>query len=130
MSSAEVLPILAAARAKLADGTLTAADLDALAGSRSTKHRPSRQRLLYLHAESPSVRSGVINSTLYEPVGARVVEIDPTAPPGQLYATVLDAIADGWRVVQFPDYLASFDDREVDMIGYEFILEKMEPVDG
>ena len=42
------------------------------------------------------------------------------------YASVHDAILDGWQVVQFPYQQAVYDDREIDVIGYEFILQQME----
>ena len=44
------------------------------------------------------------------------------------YRTVHEAIVDGWQVVQFPHLQAPFDDRDLDVVGYEFILQKMEVV--
>ena len=42
-----------------------------------------------------------------------------------LYASVLDAVADGWRVVQFPVInLYNYEDLENDYVGFDFILEK------
>ena len=35
----------------------------------------------------------------------------------------------GWRVVHFPQQRAPFDDREIDVLGQEFILEKLEEFD-
>jgi len=32
-------------------------------------------------------------------------------------------------VIQFPDQRAPFDDREIDILGYEFILQKLEEYD-
>ena len=37
-----------------------------------------------------------------------------------------DAVLDGWQVVHFPQQLAPFDDREIDVLGYEFVLQKLE----
>ena len=59
--------------------------------------------------------------------------IDPTQPhrptlPSQEppYGSVLEAVADGWRIVQFPiAELRRFSDVDNDYLGYEFILEKM-----
>lgn len=45
------------------------------------------------------------------------------------YETVHDAIVDGWQIVQFPHLQAPFDDKDLDVVGYEFILQKMEVVD-
>ena len=44
------------------------------------------------------------------------------------YQTVHEAIVDGWQIVQFPHLQAPFDDRDLDVVGYEFILQKMEIV--
>jgi hypothetical protein len=84
-----------------------------------------RQRLLYLHAAHPSIRSPLVGSALHEPVPGSVTEIDPLAEPLP-YRCVHDALLDGWRVVHFPDQRAPYDDREIDLLGYEFILEKLE----
>lgn len=84
-----------------------------------------RQRLLYLHARTPSVFSEILGLTPVEPVPGYKVEIsggDFDWP----YNTVHDAMVDGWQVVQFPHLQAPFDDRELDVVGYEFILQKME----
>ena len=50
-------------------------------------------------------------------------------PPSCPYLNVHDAIVDGWRVVHFPQQRAPFDDREIDVLGQEFILEKLEEFD-
>ncbi len=109
------------ARAELASGKLTAARLDELERASSPANR--RQCLLYLHANTVSLQAHVLNATLYEPDLGKTATIDPTGPQ-ITYATVKHAIVDGWRVIQFPDPRARFDDREIDLLGYEFILEK------
>lgn len=86
-----------------------------------------RQRLLYLHARSPSPMSDIIGYTPIEPVPGHRPEIIA----GELqwpYRTVHDALVDGWQIVQFPQHQAVFDDEEIDMVGYEFILQKMEVI--
>jgi hypothetical protein len=122
----EVEAWLARARAKLEDGGLGAADLDELdhilRGGRRT-----RQRLLYLHAASPSIRSQVIAMALHEPVPGSVTQIGPDQE--WPYATVHDAILDGWQVLQVPEQRAPFDDVEIDVLGYEFVLHKLEVYD-
>jgi hypothetical protein len=40
------------------------------------------------------------------------------------------AIVDGWQVVQFPHLQAPFDDSDLDVVGYEFILQKMEVIEA
>jgi hypothetical protein len=84
-----------------------------------------RQRLLYLHAATPSIRSRVIGMALHEPVPGSVTEIAPEEQEWS-YGTVHDAILDGWQVIHFPQQLAPFDDREIDVLGYEFVLQKLE----
>lgn len=122
---------LAHAKAKLADGTLTPADLDQLHQSARANAAGGqlRQRLLYLHAAHPNVRSPLVNVTPEEPIAGYVAQIDPVAPQSP-YNCVQDTLAEGWRIIHFPDQRAPFDDREIDILGYEFILEKMEVIDG
>jgi hypothetical protein len=90
------------------------------------KNSAQRQKLLYLHASSPNIQSKVIAYAMHDFAddgfpGA----IDPMAPKSP-YASVYEAIVDGWRVIHFPLQMAHFEDREIDILGYEFILEKME----
>ncbi len=108
------------ARAKLRRGALSDEDLDHLQATARTLARRERQRLLYLHAREPALTSEVI--AWAEHPGADPGALAPERP----YATVLDAIQDGWQAIHFPQQLAPFDDRELDMVGYEFILEKLE----
>ena len=107
------------AREKLAAGTLGESDLEELrAAVNGRTHRC--QRLLYLHAREPSVTSQVIGWAEHpgeDPGGAE---------PARPYPTVVAALADGWRCIHFPQQFASFDDRELDMVGYEFILERID----
>jgi len=86
-----------------------------------------RQRLLYLHARTPGVFSEILSLTLIEPVKGYRVELTAEEPQWS-YRTVHDALTDGWQIVQFPHLQASFDDTDLDVIGYEFILQKMEVV--
>ena len=88
-----------------------------------------RQRLLYLHARSPSVLSDVIAMTSIEPVAGFKQELEAATIDDWPYNTVHDAVIDGWQIVQFPHHQAVFDDKDMDNIGYEFILQKMEVVE-
>ena len=122
--------ILARAKAKLADRTLTAGDLDALvAAAKGGTANATRQRILYLHAASPNIHSPIVNMSLEEPIAGHQAMLDPLAPE-PIYKSVHDAVLDGWRVVQFPEQRAPFDDKEIDIVGYEFILEKLEAPRG
>ena len=87
-----------------------------------------KQRLLYLSAQSTDPRSPAISQALHEAVLDSFVEIDPTKT-GLDYESVHDAICDGWRVVHFPDQRGSLDGSEVEVFGYQFVLEKMEQHD-
>ncbi|HZP81348.1 MAG TPA: hypothetical protein VFB21_06905 [Chthonomonadaceae bacterium] len=124
-----LVSLFAQARADLAADRLTAETLEALERQALAVPGSTRQRLLYLHAASPNIRSGVIAAALHEPIPGSVTQIDPLAPELP-YNTVFDAILDGWRVIHFPDQRAPFDDREIDIVGYEFILEKLEVCDA
>lgn len=84
-----------------------------------------RQRLLYLHARTPSVFSAILGYTAIEPVRGYQVEISAEEFSWP-YKTVHDALVDGWQVVQFPHLQAPFDDKDLDVVGYEFILQKIQ----
>jgi hypothetical protein len=92
------------------------------------QRRKVRQRVLYLHAATPSIRSKVVGMALHEPVRGSITELSGQ-PQDWPYATVHDAILDEWQVIQFPVQLAPFDDREIDILGFEFILQKLEEYD-
>lgn len=107
------------ARAKLARGALTLEDIDRLREAAAAARK--RQRLLVLHAQQPTVRARVVAAALHEPVAGSVTEIDPLAPAIP-YATVLDAVIDGWRIIGHPEPRS----QDFGLVGYPFILEKME----
>ena len=71
--------------------------------------------------------SDVLGYTPIEPVKDYQVEIVATALDWP-YNTVHDAIVDGWQVIQFPHLQAPFDDQDLDVVGYEFILQKIEVI--
>ena len=115
---------LAGAETKLANGGVKASDLQLLHQLLQTA--TPRQRLLYLHTKAPSIMAPVIGMAQHEPVAGqkdtlRTLKHWP-------YETVHDAIVDGWQVIQFPNLLAPFDDRELDYVGFEFILQKIEGI--
>lgn len=122
--SQSVPQLFAVARAELASGKLTSARLDELEAA--VTKPAQRQRLLYLHASTVSLYAPVLNASLFEPDKGVRTQIDPTAADLP-YENVHDAIVDGWRVIHFPDIRGHFEDREIDILGYEFILEKLTP---
>lgn len=110
---------IATSRQQLAKGLpLKADDLDELAAVVAAP----RQFLLYLTARSTNLRSAVVGWVLYDPTR----EHEPTLPSDQPpYDSVLAAVGDGWRVVQFPDPSShQYRDIENDYVGFDFVLEK------
>ena len=93
-----------------------------------TKAGEPRQRLLYLHARTPNVFSDIVGLTQIEPYPGFRTEITAEQMVWP-YKSVHDAVVDGWQIVQFPHHQAPFDDRDLDVVGYEFILQKMEVID-
>lgn len=80
-----------------------------------------RQDLLYLQAEQTSVTSRVIGMSRF--VDGRFSD-GPEAADDWPYQTVAQALADGWRIVKFPEMALLLDDRRTYGLGCEFILEK------
>ena len=114
------------AREKIKSEGVRQNDLDQL--EQILQVKCSRQRLLYLQATTPSIRSNVIGMAQHEPVNGAITQIEPDADDWK-YQTVHDAIVDGWQAIFFPGQRTSFDDQEIDILGYEFILQKMEIYD-
>ncbi len=109
---------LAESRQKLQTGDLTEADLQAL----ETLLTEPRQLVLYLYSKSTNMRSAIASWALYDPT----VPYEPTLPSQDTpYDSVIEAVNDGWRIVQFPRAeLYQFSDVDNTYLGYEFILEK------
>lgn len=83
--------------------------------------KPKRQSLLYLQAGGSSVGSQVIGMSI---VQDGVISDGPSDPADWPYKRVLDAINDGWRVIQFPNMALLLDESRTYALGYEFILER------
>jgi hypothetical protein len=107
------------------NGGATDTDLEELLRLVDERRPAVRQHLLYLHATTPSIRSSVIGMALHRAEPGSVTQLTPGDHEWP-YATVHDAILDGWQVIQFPEQRTPFDDREIDILGYEFILQKLE----
>ena len=80
-----------------------------------------RQELLYLQANTTSVTADVVGMLLVQDGEVSEGPADPDEWP---YPTVLAAMQDGWRVIQFPDLALTLDESRTYGLGYEFILEK------
>lgn len=113
---------LSQAENKITSGGVTPEDLQGL--KQLVQQSAQRQRLLYLHTRAPSITAAVIGMAQHEPVanGCDTLQTRAEWP----YATVHEAIVDGWQVVHFPNLMAPYDDREMSYVGYEFILQKLE----
>ena len=109
---------------KLRNGVLTEADLCRGASVSEAECATCRtQTLLYLYSKSTNLRSPLGAWALYDPAAAD----EPVLPSQDApYASVLDAVRDGWRIVQFPrPELHRFSDLDNAYLGFEFILERM-----
>lgn len=110
---------LASSREKWAQGALTEADWEGLEALIAAP----RQQVLYLYSKSTNMRSPLAGWVLYDPTRPQEPQLPSDKAP---YASVLDALADGWRVVQFPILkLYGYEGQDNDYLGYEFILERM-----
>ena len=105
-------------RKKLQAGAFAEADLQRLEALLTEP----RQMVLYLYSKSTSMRSAIASWALYDPT----VSYEPTLPSQDVpYDSVIKAVNDGWRIVQFPRAeLYQFSDVDNAYLGYEFILEK------
>lgn len=90
-----------------------------------------RQKLLFLYLGNSSPESEVVAWSLYDGTTDEMFEAtgEHAEPP---YASVLDAMRDGWRVIQVPTLKTPQVGREYenDYLDFEFVLEKMEAVNG
>ncbi|MEO2003975.1 MAG: hypothetical protein ABGY41_07725 [Candidatus Poribacteria bacterium] len=115
----DVADWMRSARGKLAAGELTAADLSAVEGLLKTP----RQSVLYLYSKSTNMRSGIASWALFDPTAPHEPKLPEDEPP---YASVVAAMADGWRVVQFPTpTLYEYTELDNRYLGYEFVLERL-----
>lgn len=99
-------------------GELTTEDLYAVKAALNSE----TQVILYLYSKSTNPRSPISAWALFDPSAP-----DEPALPSQdaPYSSVLNAVRDGWRIVQFPrPELYNFTDVENAYLSYEFILEK------
>lgn len=106
--------------ADLRAGQLAETSLQGIIAALDAQPAP-RQDLLYLQASTTSVTGDVVGMLLVQDGQVSEGPADPDEWP---YPTVLAAMQDGWRVIQFPDLALSLDESRTYGLGYEFILEK------
>ena len=100
---------------KLRAGSLTEEDLELVLDGNRT------QRLLYLQCRSTAIDSEVIGMALVE--NGELVE-GPGNPGDWPYASVGEAMRDGWRILKFPELSLQLLEEKTVGFGCEFILEK------
>jgi hypothetical protein len=83
--------------------------------------KPKPQDFLYLQTSSSRLVSRVNGMRLL--VNGELSD-GPANPDEWPYQTVLEAIKDGWRVIQFPNLALLVDDSRTYALGCEFILER------
>lgn len=90
-----------------------------------------KQKLLFLYLGNSSLESEVVGWSIYDGTTDETFEAagENTEPP---YKSVLHAMRDGWRVIQAPFLKAPQVGREYenDYLDFEFVLEKLETVNG
>lgn len=87
-----------------------------------------RQKILILHAGTPDLHSPIGAWAIYDGTGKdNATTGDSDAPP---YKSVLEAMRDGWRVIQFPQLMPAYPGMELttSYLRFEYILEKMETI--
>ena len=87
-----------------------------------------KQRLLYLFAATPNIFSNITAHNLVEPVSGFRPEISILGHDCP-FDCVHDAMIDGWHIIKFPVQEHPIEDHEIDQLGYEFVLQKLETVD-
>jgi hypothetical protein len=89
-----------------------------------------RQKVLVLYLSNSALDSNVLAWSIYDGTGkAGHTTGDSDEPP---YKTGLEALRDGWRVIQFPQLIPPYpgDEYATSFLKHEFIFEQLEDVDG
>ena len=84
-----------------------------------TMYSDFRQNLLYIQTGNTALTSNIHGMSML--VDGEIIE--PELP--FMYQTPLEAIQDGWRIIQFPNTSLMMDESRTYGLGCEFILEKI-----
>jgi hypothetical protein len=87
-----------------------------------------RQKVLVLYLANSALDSSVKGWSMYDGTGkAHHTTGNSLEPP---YQTGLDALRDGWRVIQFPQLIPPYPGEEytTSFMKYEFVFEKLEQI--
>ncbi len=106
---------------ELRAGTLQESTLAAIRDEIASA-RQARQDPLYLQAAGTSLDAEVIGMRMVTDGELSDGPDDPDAWP---YQTVLDALRDGWRIIEFPNLALLLDESRTYAYGAEFVLEKI-----
>ena len=89
-----------------------------------------RQKLLFLYLSNSAPDSQTIGWSIYDGTGKEKPPTDVDSPPP--YHSVLDAMMDGWRVLQVPTLNQEVPGQEykTDYLKFEFVLERLEECDA
>lgn len=87
-----------------------------------------RQKVLVLYLASSALDDLVKGWSVYDGTGKEAHTTGDSATPP--YKTGIDALKDGWRVIQFPQLIPPYPGLELSTSfqKYEFIFEKLEEV--
>jgi hypothetical protein len=86
---------------------------------------PPRQQVLVLYLSNSALDSAVVGWSCYDGTGATSPTTgDSEQPP---YQTGLDALKDGWRLIQAAQLIPPYPDHEYDVsfLKHEFFFEKI-----
>jgi hypothetical protein len=94
-----------------------------------------RQQILILHLSNPDLAGRTVAWALYDGAAASDAlqmqsgDAGAADPP---YPSVLAAMRDGWRVIQLPTlpHFSTGHEHETGHLPYEYVLERMVPIDG
>ena len=103
----------------LKEGSLGEEDLRRI-GEVAANGADKRQSILYLQAQCSSLQGKVIGMSLFVDGCFH----DPPSAEEWPYCNVAEALADGWRIIKFPEMALLLDESRTYGYGCEFILEK------
>ncbi|MCA1595648.1 MAG: hypothetical protein LC772_04395 [Chloroflexi bacterium] len=92
-----------------------------------------RQQIMILHLSSPDLSSNTVAWALFDgaakPDHRQMQSGDQDQPP---YHSVLDAMRDGWFVIQIPTlpYFVHGQEHETGHLPYEYVLERRVEING
>lgn len=120
MASNSIQTWIDASRARVAAGEFSHDDLAAL--EKLLVPKP-KQKILYLQSRRSDMRAEVVSWQLYDPDESEEPALPTSKPP---YETVLDAVRDGWRILQFPAPQNYPFSEQNTYVGYEYVLERFD----